>query len=135
MCSRQMVGVQTAPLPAEQGESPEEQAREAESAIWQEAGGRTLQFLDGIFAIILDFRGSKAFAVDCACLAMGRAHLLGPHNTQVLLAQKWNCTKENVRKLVDKFQELNGIMPMPGQREKEGRENMSRRRKEQLKQD
>ena len=131
ICSRQMIG--HAPGVVEEATSAEEETRDLEARIWAEARSSTLQFLDGIFAVIQDFRGAKGFAVDCACLAMGRTHLLGAHNTQVLLAKKWNCSKENVRKLVDKFQELNGIMPMPGQRAEAGRENMSRQRKGQLK--
>lgn len=98
-----------------------------------EARSRTLQFLDGIFAVIKEFRGSSGFAVDCACLAMGRTHLLGPANTQSLLGRKWNCSKANVQKLVDKFQEINRILPMPGQRGQSGRDKMSSRRKSQLK--
>ena len=74
----------------------------------------------------------QSLALDCYLLAIGEFDILGV-STQVEVADIYGCERENVRKLVKKFQMQLGIPIMPGQRGEEGKEKMRTTRKAQLK--
>ena len=99
---------------------------------YREASRRQLDFLRRVIMAIQDYRGDKAFAIDCACLALG-FHALARAKTQEELAQRHACTKANVNRAVNSIQFAIGIEPLPGQRCKEARGKFSEVRKQQLK--
>ncbi len=98
---------------------------------YREASEHYLDFMKRWAMAVKSFKGKPGLALDCGLLALGFTDILGCQ-TQVQLARRWTCTKENVRKLVNHIQKLTGAPPTPGQRSEEGRKNMSEKRKGQL---
>lgn len=115
------------PIAAELTEATDEKRN-----AYREAARRAQDFYRTGFAVVKEFRGDRGFAFDCFLLALNWLDILGV-DSQVKLADKWGCSKENVRKLVDDIQNKCGIPTTPSQRSAKGRAKMSARRKSQLK--
>lgn len=112
-------------------ELDDEQAIEA-AAIFRQAAAASMDFYRRLFMSIQDYRGDKAFAIDCAMLALGW-HDLARAFTQQEIARRHKCDKANVNRLVNKIQTLVGVPPLNGQRSNQAREKFSSIRKQQLK--
>lgn len=97
------------------------------------AAVKAQRFYRNLMMAIKSYKGPRAFAMDCACLALGWKDILGCQ-TQIDLAKKWKCTKQNVEKCVGHIQQACGIPETLEQRDESARVKMSRARKGQLKQ-
>lgn len=89
-------------------------------------------FYKGIFQRIKRYRGDKAFAFDCAMLALGWEDL-AKAKTQEDIAKRYNCGRANVAREVKSIQCAENIPPMAGQRNEAARAKFSQARKLQLK--
>lgn len=96
------------------------------------AAVKAQRFYRALMLAVKAYRGPRAFALDCACLALGWKDILGCQ-TQIELAKKWKCTKANVEKCVGNIQKQCGIPETVEQRDEAARRKMSWRRKGQLK--
>lgn len=96
------------------------------------AAVKAQRFYRDLMMAVKSYKGPRAFALDCACLALGWRDILGCQ-TQIELAKKWKCTKANVEKCVGNIQEQCGIPETVEQRDEAARRRMSQRRKKQLK--
>lgn len=105
---------------------------EPEQDAFREAAHKSLDFIRKLIMAMQDYRGDKAFALDCACLALG-FHDLCRSKTQTELAARHACHKANVAQCVKHIQFALSVEPMPGQHSKETRDKQSAKRKEQLK--
>ncbi len=99
---------------------------------YREAAEKATDFFRRLVMSVMAFKGNKAFALDCACLALNWTDIIGC-DSQVKLADRWKCKKENVRKLMAHIQKLTGAPPTPNQRSEDGRKKMSNKRRGQLK--
>ncbi len=99
-------------------------AAEERLSAYREASERGIDFFQKWAMAIKSFKGSRDFAIDCGFLALGWTRMLGV-DSQVKLAERWKCEKENVRKLVNHIQKLCGAPPTPNQRSEEGRQKMA----------
>ena len=110
---------------------------EAQERVLMECGSeghaaavKAQRFYRNLMLAVKSYKGPRAFALDCACLALGWKDILGC-NTQIELAKKWKVTKANVEKCVGNIQELCGIPETVEQRDEAAR-RMSVKRKGQL---
>lgn len=106
---------------------------EEAAEIFREAARTAMDFYRTVFMRIVDFKGDKNFALDCAMLALGWYDLARAY-TQEDIAKRYKCERANVNRLVNKIQKNVGIPPMDGQRGQSAREKFSTARKKQLKQ-
>lgn len=106
----------------------EDAARKAD----RDAALKYLAHMKGAFASIYTFQGPRLFALDCMVAAHGMWEILGVRD-YARLAQKWNCSKWNVGKLVKEMQQNLSLPPTASQREEPARANMREKRKKQLK--
>lgn len=90
---------------------------------YREAAKRATEFFRSWAMAVKGFKGQRAFAFDCGLLALGWFDILGCA-TQVELANRWKCEKENVRKLVSHIQNLTGAPPTANQRGQDGKNAM-----------
>ncbi len=111
---------------------------EAQERVLMESGSeghvaavKAQRFYRNLMMAIKSYKGPRAFAMDCACLALGWKDILGCQ-TQIELAKKWKCTKANVEKCVGHIQQICGIPETVEQRDEAARGKMSRARKGQL---
>jgi hypothetical protein len=86
---------------------------------------------------VFSYQGPRAFALECAILALGTAtrqsvwyDIIGCKN-QVELSERWKVTKADVNKCVRSFQKT---LNLPGERSDESKITMSEVRNGQLKQ-
>ena len=105
---------------------------EDDFSAYRDAARKSMDFYRRVFMVIQDFRGDKAFANDCAMLALGWFDLARAR-TQQELANRHMCERANVNRLVNKFQALLDITPLIGQRTETSRAKFSEARKKQLK--
>lgn len=99
---------------------------------YRQAAREALDFYRRVFMCLQDYRGDKAFANDCAMLALGWNDLARA-KTQEELSRRHKCERANVARMVNKIQALVGIPPMAGQRCMAARAKFSQARKQQLK--
>ena len=99
--------------------------------IFRQAARTSLDFYRRVFMSIQDYRGDKAFALDCAMLALGW-HDLARAYTQMEIANRHGDTRANANRLVLKIQKAVGVPPLPGQRSEKSRQKFSEERKQQL---
>src|SRR6185312_17473923 len=74
------------------------------------------RFYRNLMLAVKAYKGPRAFALDCACLALGWTDILGL-KTQQELADKWRCEKANVNKCMKHIQDMCGIPPTAEQRD------------------
>lgn len=103
---------------------------------YREAGQRFLAFYDQVLAFIIESENPRLTAW-CVAIASGRRLITGGIS-QVELAAKLGCKKQNVSKVVKQVQSkfgnsIHGIEPMPGQRSATACAKFARVRNKQLK--
>lgn len=94
----------------------------------------SIAFYDFFRKCMMEMLSTKrqTLELECMCLALGWVDLLPGIKTAVDLAKKWQCTKANVVKIVNRMQSHLDLPPMIGQRSKEARECFRTIRKSQL---
>lgn len=101
----------------------------------REARIEATDFFKRGFRLLFQYKGNREMAFHAFCLAHGWTDIIGCE-TAVDVAVKLFADRKKkaaVTKAVMLFQDCLNIEPMGGQRSKQGREQMSKARKKQLK--
>lgn len=95
----------------------------------------TMEFFKRGFRLLVQYKGNQSLALHAFCLAHGWFDLIECESAVEVAEKLFGDPKKKaaVTKAVKLFQDSLGIPPMPGQRKQDGREQMKKARKEQLK--
>lgn len=89
-------------------------------------------FLRGLRMLVVQKKIKRCLSFDCYLLAIGQGEMIGMR-TAVEIAKKHSVTKAAASECVDDFRQALKIEFMPGQRDNDGRKEMAKARKGQLK--